>query len=221
MTVRLASCSCGQLRAEVLGEPISVSVCHCYACQRRTGSAFGAQANFPRDSVAIRATARSSFGWETKAEDSRSPSARNAGRRSSTSRKVTNNTSPSLLGPLRTHAFRLRRSLSTRSAGIPGSPFPTMSRCTSVTRSGPDPLGEEREVGRGRRRWTRCRRANSTRRGPCCPRDPRGRCWSASTSATLSASTLARIIMTLTGVPPHQIGLVSSVNPMTRRKGGM
>jgi hypothetical protein len=54
MTVRLASCSCGQLRAEVLGEPISVSVCHCYACQRRTGSVFSAQASFPRESVAIR-----------------------------------------------------------------------------------------------------------------------------------------------------------------------
>ncbi len=53
MSVRLASCSCGQLRAEVLGEPIRVSVCHCHACQRRTGSAFGAQAVFPRESVAV------------------------------------------------------------------------------------------------------------------------------------------------------------------------
>jgi hypothetical protein len=44
MTFRLASCSCGQLRTEVLGELIGVSVCHCYACQRRTGSVFGAQA---------------------------------------------------------------------------------------------------------------------------------------------------------------------------------
>ena len=51
MRVRLASCSCTQLRAEVVGDPISVSVCHCYACQRRTGSVFGAQANFPRESV--------------------------------------------------------------------------------------------------------------------------------------------------------------------------
>ena len=54
MTVRLASCCCGQLRAEVLGEPISVSVCHCYACQRRTGSVFGAQAYFASESVAIK-----------------------------------------------------------------------------------------------------------------------------------------------------------------------
>ena len=54
MTVRLASCSCGQLRAEVRGDPIRVTVCHCYACQRRTGSVFGAQASFPRESVTIR-----------------------------------------------------------------------------------------------------------------------------------------------------------------------
>ncbi len=53
MTVRVASCSCGQLRAEVRGEPIRVSVCHCHACQRRTGSVFGAQTSFPRESVAV------------------------------------------------------------------------------------------------------------------------------------------------------------------------
>ena len=54
MTVRLASCSCGQLRAEVRGDPGRVTVCHCYACQRRTGSVFSAQASFPRESVTIK-----------------------------------------------------------------------------------------------------------------------------------------------------------------------
>jgi hypothetical protein len=28
-------------------------MCHCLACQRRTGSAFGVQARFPRDKVSI------------------------------------------------------------------------------------------------------------------------------------------------------------------------
>jgi hypothetical protein len=28
-------------------------MCHCLACQRRTGSAFGVQARFPRDQVSI------------------------------------------------------------------------------------------------------------------------------------------------------------------------
>lgn len=51
--VRVASCSCGQLRAHVTAEPIRVSVCHCLACQQRTGSVFGVQARFPSASVAI------------------------------------------------------------------------------------------------------------------------------------------------------------------------
>jgi hypothetical protein len=46
MSTRTASCSCGQLHVEVQGEPVRVSVCHCLACQRRTGSVFGAQARF-------------------------------------------------------------------------------------------------------------------------------------------------------------------------------
>ena len=54
MTTRTASCSCGQLTATTTAEPVRVSVCHCLACQRRTGSVFGAQARFPRDSVTVR-----------------------------------------------------------------------------------------------------------------------------------------------------------------------
>jgi hypothetical protein len=51
MTARIASCSCGQLTATVDGDPIRVSVCHCSACQRRTGSVFGVQARFARANV--------------------------------------------------------------------------------------------------------------------------------------------------------------------------
>jgi hypothetical protein len=49
--VRSASCSCGQLQVTTMGEAVRISVCHCLACQRRTGSAFGVQARFPRDAV--------------------------------------------------------------------------------------------------------------------------------------------------------------------------
>ncbi len=51
-----ASCSCGQLRVEIQGEPVRVSVCHCLACQRRTGSAFGVQARFVLDDAQITGT---------------------------------------------------------------------------------------------------------------------------------------------------------------------
>ncbi len=53
MTTREAACHCGQLRLEVTGEPFVVSICHCLACQRRTGSAFGMQAAFTPDQVTI------------------------------------------------------------------------------------------------------------------------------------------------------------------------
>lgn len=53
MTTRHAACSCDQLRLRVEGEPYRISMCHCLACQRRTGSPFGAQARFTLDQVAI------------------------------------------------------------------------------------------------------------------------------------------------------------------------
>ena len=50
-SVREARCSCGRLRLRAHGEPTRVSVCHCLACQMRTGSAFGVQARFARADV--------------------------------------------------------------------------------------------------------------------------------------------------------------------------
>jgi hypothetical protein len=47
MSRRKASCSCGQLSIEVEFEPQGVGICHCIACQRRTGSVFAALASFP------------------------------------------------------------------------------------------------------------------------------------------------------------------------------
>jgi hypothetical protein len=46
MPSRIASCSCGQLRIQVEGEPRGVGICHCLACQQRTGSLFAALARF-------------------------------------------------------------------------------------------------------------------------------------------------------------------------------
>jgi hypothetical protein len=50
---REAACHCGQLRLQVAGDPFSVSICNCHACQRRTGSAFGIQAAFKSDQVQV------------------------------------------------------------------------------------------------------------------------------------------------------------------------
>lgn len=51
--MRFASCSCGQLSARVAGEPVRISICHCLACQRRTGSPFANQARFRREDVTL------------------------------------------------------------------------------------------------------------------------------------------------------------------------
>ncbi|MBX3226455.1 MAG: GFA family protein [Labilithrix sp.] len=64
-TSRIATCSCGQLRATCEGEPVRVSVCHCLACQKRTGSAFGAQARWPKDAVRVEGNASQ---WTRRAE---------------------------------------------------------------------------------------------------------------------------------------------------------
>ncbi len=58
MSTRHAACSCEQLRLTVEGEPVRVSICHCLACQRRTGSAFGVQARFDAEQVTTEGASR-------------------------------------------------------------------------------------------------------------------------------------------------------------------
>jgi hypothetical protein len=57
MIPRRAECSCGQLSATCSGEPLRISVCHCLACERRTGSAFSFNARYAEDDVLIRGRA--------------------------------------------------------------------------------------------------------------------------------------------------------------------
>ena len=48
---RIAQCQCGSLRAIATGEPDVVNVCHCIACQRRTGAVMHSGAYYKRASV--------------------------------------------------------------------------------------------------------------------------------------------------------------------------
>jgi hypothetical protein len=52
-TRRSGGCRCRAVRLETRGEPVRISVCHCLDCQRRSGSAFAAQARFPDADVTI------------------------------------------------------------------------------------------------------------------------------------------------------------------------
>jgi hypothetical protein len=54
MPQRVATCSCRQLMVRTTEEPLRVSICHCNACQRRTGSVFGVQARFREQAVVVR-----------------------------------------------------------------------------------------------------------------------------------------------------------------------
>lgn len=51
--MRLATCSCGTLQVRCSTGPDLVSVCHCTACQKRTGSPFGIAAFFRRKAVHV------------------------------------------------------------------------------------------------------------------------------------------------------------------------
>jgi hypothetical protein len=53
MRERMATCACGQLKAICFGEPVSISLCHCLECQKRTGSTYGIAAFFASDNVEI------------------------------------------------------------------------------------------------------------------------------------------------------------------------
>ena len=59
MTVRVASCACGQLRIRCAGDPAKVSLCHCLDCQRRTGSPFGIAAFFDAAATEVTGASRS------------------------------------------------------------------------------------------------------------------------------------------------------------------
>lgn len=50
---RLAQCHCGSLRAKAAGEPVMINMCHCRACQRRTGALAGSGAIFEKKQVTL------------------------------------------------------------------------------------------------------------------------------------------------------------------------
>ncbi len=51
--IRTATCSCNLVTIRCKGEPVRTSVCHCFECQKRTGSVFGVQARFAAQNTAL------------------------------------------------------------------------------------------------------------------------------------------------------------------------
>jgi hypothetical protein len=50
---RTAQCHCGRFTVIAAGEPERVYLCHCQACQRRTGTAFHFGATYRKDQVRL------------------------------------------------------------------------------------------------------------------------------------------------------------------------
>ena len=56
---RKATCHCAQLELVYEGKAVEASsICHCYSCQKRTGSIFGCQVGLLRDEVKITGNAK-------------------------------------------------------------------------------------------------------------------------------------------------------------------
>ncbi|WP_375749815.1 GFA family protein [Vibrio sp. HN007] len=51
--IRIATCSCELVTITCRGEPLRTAACHCFECQKRTGSVFGVQARFYSEQVTI------------------------------------------------------------------------------------------------------------------------------------------------------------------------
>jgi hypothetical protein len=51
--VHEGGCLCGAIRYRAVGDPVSVTICHCINCQRNSGSAFSVNAVFPQGAVTM------------------------------------------------------------------------------------------------------------------------------------------------------------------------
>jgi hypothetical protein len=118
MPSRTASCSCGQLHIQVEGEPRGVGLCHCLACQQRTGSVFATLASFSAP-FKVFGTATEYIAPAIREPGSGFGSARFVGLPSSTPKKVTmilwvSQLVPSLIPPSQRLKFRSMTAAGTR-----------------------------------------------------------------------------------------------------------
>ncbi len=51
--IHSCECACGLVQLRCKGEPLRTSICHCFECQKRTGSVFGVQARFLKQDVVL------------------------------------------------------------------------------------------------------------------------------------------------------------------------
>ncbi len=59
MSVHAGACQCGATRITADAAPLSISMCHCLLCQRRTGSSYSVHGYFARTCVTVEGTTKS------------------------------------------------------------------------------------------------------------------------------------------------------------------
>ena len=55
---RKGACACGSIQIYADGEPLTISMCHCLLCQKRTGSTYSVHAYFPNERVSVEGVTR-------------------------------------------------------------------------------------------------------------------------------------------------------------------
>lgn len=181
MTLRIASCSCGQLQARTEAEPLRVGVCHCLACQRRTGSVYGAQARFPRSAVTITGSATEYLRAGDEGGRARSASVRSVATRSGTRWMETKTRLQFPWARLPIRLFRDRPSRSTKSACSPGSSCPATSSTCDEREGVMTPAIDRRRLRGGQAGACRGAKLDIAPRQPSRARRPYGRCDSSLT----------------------------------------
>jgi len=58
-------CLCGAVRFQTIGPPVTTCICYCRFCQRVSGSAFVAEAFFPRENVSFSGGPISTFDYRS------------------------------------------------------------------------------------------------------------------------------------------------------------
>ena len=63
--LKTGGCLCGATRYRLKSEPVNVFACHCHACQKRTGSAFGVSLFLREDDVEIEPNSLKTYEYQS------------------------------------------------------------------------------------------------------------------------------------------------------------
>lgn len=137
---RRAARRCRRLQAQVVGEPVRVSVCLCLACRRQTGTVFGAPTLFRCETVTVVGT---NTEYVLTGDEVTKATFRSCPKCGATVDRTLEGHPKRwawFSARLPIHRFRRRASSSTRSASAPGSNRPALASAWDETSSASYPI---------------------------------------------------------------------------------